>query len=184
MKNILFSLFVIVSLSALSRDFSETEKSVSTFYNQTHRINSEELKLNFPVVMIENLNQNIQAKITPANHPKLVANNYKINAIVNGKDVILNFNENGIASFEVNLKKGQNFNFLLDDFTFSSKLSVTPIGWVLVPGAILLLIIAYSILHKVRLNIKKKSAKKLVNDIQSSVSIDNNEVKSTEKAFI
>jgi len=153
MKKILFSLVALtLSFTVVSKDFKELITKDATTNNSTARIDNSALEVKVPKYIFSGLNTNIELAFNNPNDPKLVENNYELFFIVNGTDVKVNFNKNGIGTFAYSFTDSNKLTIYFENFSYSETLHIIPLWYILTPVGLLVLFLAYKLVRSGKKN--------------------------------
>lgn len=146
---ILFTVFLTVfNLPSFGK--SEPADQVQEIDNSIiiDRISNDDVQINLPKFIFSFSDAVINVKFLNPEHTKLLLNKNKIEFIVNGEPVILNF-INGEASFKHRFDKTNHISIYAEDMSFNKNVTVYPMWALLIP---LILIVLYLL----RIVIRKK----------------------------
>ncbi|MCD6069060.1 MAG: hypothetical protein K0S33_3886 [Bacteroidetes bacterium] len=165
MKKLFLSLFVLsFSLSAFSKNFEEAPTK-ENLTNSANRVNNSSLSVQVPKYIFSGLNTNIDLVFNNPSDEKLITNNNDLFFIINGEDVKIHFDKNGVGSFNHTFNENENLSIYFEDFNYSANLHIIPIWYVVVPVSLLVILLSYKLFRSGRKN--KTGSKMEVPESQS-----------------
>jgi hypothetical protein len=148
MKHILLTFTMLIA--AFSTSFAKDEPGdVNEVDNSIiiDRISNDDLTVNLPSAVFSFTDAEIKLKFHNPEHTKLLLNKNKVEFIINGQPVILDF-VNGEASFKHSFKDSNTISIFAEDFSFSKNVTVYPLWAILIPLVIILLYIIKRLIKK------------------------------------
>ncbi len=153
-KIVLLFIFLFSLLALSAREFND---AINKQAGQTNRVNNDDVSFEFPHFIFSHTNTVITIKFKDPNHPKLTANNNKLNFIVNGDDQLVEFDKNGVGTVSCTFKGNNKLAVLFEDITYNMQMPVISIWYMILPlGGLLLFLIYKIIFSKQGLSISKK----------------------------
>jgi len=142
MKKIFFAIIFFCSIfSGYAKEGQDQESGIVDNSIVIDRIANGDIEVTVPSFILTFQEVEIKLKFVNPNHTKLLLNKGKINFIMNGEDLQLNF-VNGEASFKHKFDTSKQLTILTEDFSFKTSVTAYPLWAFLVPlGFIVLWVI-------------------------------------------
>jgi hypothetical protein len=102
------------------------------------RISNDDVSITIPSAVFSFREAEIKIKFHNPEHTKLLLNKNKVEFLVNGEPLLLEFNK-GEANFKHHFGHSNIINIFCEDLSYSNKVTVYPIWAILVPVAVILL---------------------------------------------
>ena len=155
MKRILLSLLLLCSISLSARELNDAAAKVVS--GQIDRVNNNDVAFEFPQFIFSHTNTSITIKFKDVNHAKLLANKNKLHFIVNGNDQLVEFDKNGVGTFNCVFKSDNKLSVLFEDLSYNMQMPVISIWYMILPLGGLLLFLIYKItFSKKTLSVSKR----------------------------
>ncbi|MBA3971256.1 MAG: hypothetical protein H0X46_03790 [Bacteroidetes bacterium] len=142
MKQFLFSLTLFVSLLSVSvvtakerldEPLQDVDKSIVI-----DRIGNSDIEVTLPSVIFTFKETNVKLRFVNPTHTKLLVNSSKLDLIVNGQNMSLEF-VNGEASFKHKFDQSKTLSIFIEDFSYSNTVTAYPLWAFLVPIGFIIL---------------------------------------------
>ncbi|HEX8517100.1 MAG TPA: hypothetical protein VF868_12960 [Bacteroidia bacterium] len=102
------------------------------------RISNDDVQVHIPSPVFSFTEAEIRIKFNNPEHTKLLLNKNKVEFIVNGQNIELEF-VNGEASFKHSFKDSRNLSIYVEDLSYSNYVTVYPLWAILIPVAVIVL---------------------------------------------
>ncbi|MDF2438707.1 MAG: hypothetical protein K0Q95_3083 [Bacteroidota bacterium] len=141
MKHILLACALILAFmnSVIAKDepgdYNEIDNSIII-----DRISNDDVTVTIPSPVFSFREAEVKIKFHNPEHTKLLLNKNKVEFLVNGEPMLLDF-ANGEASFKHNFKNSNIISIYCEDLSYSNKVTVYPLWAILIPLAVILLYI-------------------------------------------
>lgn len=137
---VLFTLFIsLFNLSVIAKTDEVIEALEVDNSIVIDRIGNEDITVSIPSPIFSFSDAEITLKFANTNHTKLLLNKNRIEFIINGEPVILDFVD-GKASFKHNFGSSKTITIYTEEFSFNKTVTVYPLWAILIP---LILIVLY-----------------------------------------
>lgn len=123
-------------------DYEEIDNSIVI-----DRIGNSDLTVTFPSAVFSFKDAEIGIRFNNPLHTRLLANKNRIEFIINGEPVVLEF-VNGSASFRHRFDSSQTLSIYTEDFSFSKSVTVYPLWAIIAPLVVILVYIFIRVLKK------------------------------------
>ena len=111
------------------------------------RISNEDVQVTIPSFIFTFSDAEIRIKFKNPNHTKLLLNKNKVEFLINGEPMMLEF-VNGEASFKHRFDKSKTLSIFAEDFSWSTNVTAYPLWAMLVPVILIILLIARRMMKK------------------------------------
>jgi hypothetical protein len=142
MKQFLFTITLLVSfLSAGTVNAKEREDEPMQDIDNSviiDRISNRDIEVTLPSVIFTFKEVDVKLKFVHPDHTKLLVNNNKLDLIVNGQNMKLEF-VNGEASFRHKFDQDKTLSIYIEDFSYTNTVTAYPLWAFLVPAGFIVL---------------------------------------------
>lgn len=148
MKKVLFTIVFLCSIftgfakEGVDEPMEEVDNSIVI-----DRISNSDIEVTIPSLIFTFKEVDVKLRFLNPEHTKLLLNKGKINFIINGEDVQLEF-VNGEASFKHKFDQSKSLSIFTEDFSYSKSVTAYPLWAFLVPLGFIVLWILKRMMKK------------------------------------
>ncbi len=147
---LLFSSLPFNTFSKIEREEAENSENIDNSVIIA-RITNDDIEVSVPILIFSFSDTEIKLKFKNREHTRLLFNmlynKNKINFIINGEDVALNF-INGEASFKKRFDSNTDLTIFTEDFSYDHKIIVFPLWTSIAVIALLIVLMVYRMVRK------------------------------------
>lgn len=148
-KNLLLFTFLLSFFSVSIQAKNETEIETEAVDNSIiiDRIGNDDVQISIPFPLFSFSEAEIKVKFNNPSHTRLLLNKNKVEFIINGEPLILDF-VNGEASFKHSFRDSNTLKIFTEDLSFNKNVRVYPLWAIMIPAVLILLFILSRLFKK------------------------------------